>query len=1012
MINTIIIDSSYGVRFLDSKKSYPTSLKKIRSNESALDWNIAALKKEGISSITYIGGYHMEKVVQQYPDLHYHFHSNWEKEGTLKALLDAEYLVRKGGLVIDGRSVFRPKAVKALLKERADLVFGIEPVTEGGTGELTEHVLFYPNKAGKKIRFAGLIKCSYVGAGALIDKAKELTKKDLTLELHDLVRELLEAGVDVQLVDLTGYWSSLTRPGELARFVLGSKAQTLERLQPLLKTAVILDQVRFTVREWQTAQGPVLEKIGSHLKTERLVVRSSALVEDAWLASNAGRFKSVLDVDAGSTRHIKQAVEKVIASYRENGAEEDGNQVLIQPFVDSTVMCGVLFTRDIETRAPYYVINYHVTERTDTVTAGTSDGLKTVLAYKKGDLSALDERLLSVIEMAREVETLVGYDSLDIEFAMHESGRIYVLQVRPIAAKRRHFIPTDDDFDFEITEAKRIVAEAFQLSTNLLGKSSLLSNMSDWNPAEMIGTHPRLLAISLYHYLITDRVWGEARKLIGYRDTYPSPLMIVVSGQPYIDLRVSFNSFIPAEVSGATAEKCVNGYLGYLAENPEYHDKIEFEVAVTCFTFDFDEHSRRLFSMGLAASEIEELKRALLIQTDRIIKGEIMPIGRQLDALKEMERRRVLLIGASDSRVAMPARIKQLLDDCSRYGTLPFSILARYGFIALAILRSLKNKEVLTEEEYEACLHIPTIATEIADALELTLNGSMSREEFLGKYGHLRPGTYDILSPNYREAAHVYLNPAIGKRSSGNCLKAVSSAWELLETKFSQIEDMLNENGMKCTPSQLREFIFAAVSGREFAKFEFTKNVNLALEWITKLNSYWGLDKDQLSHLSIHDILNWTNNSRHSAISSKLRRLISFEKKRYELNQSIKLPHLIRTPGDSDSFELLECKPNFVTSKTVSGEVILLEEHATWGKNIKGKIVAIRNADPGFDWIFVHGIAGLITQYGGVASHMAIRAAEFGLPAAIGCGEILFKRVSNSRFITLDCSSKRVNIID
>ena len=32
-------------------------------------------------------------------------------------------------------------------------------------------------------------------------------------------------------------------------------------------------------------------------------------------------------------------------------------------------------------------------------------------------------------------------------------------------------------------------------------------------------------------------------------------------------------------------------------------------------------------------------------------------------------------------------------------------------------------------------------------------------------------------------------------------------------------------------------------------------------------------------------------------------------------------------------------------------------------KNISGKIVAIPNADPGFDWIFSYGIAGLITQF-------------------------------------------------
>jgi hypothetical protein len=39
----------------------------------------------------------------------------------------------------------------------------------------------------------------------------------------------------------------------------------------------------------------------------------------------------------------------------------------------------------------------------------------------------------------------------------------------------------------------------------------LLSNMADWNPAEMIGRHPSPLVLSLYRHLITDRTWAAQR---------------------------------------------------------------------------------------------------------------------------------------------------------------------------------------------------------------------------------------------------------------------------------------------------------------------------------------------------------------------------------------------------------------------------------------------------------------------------------------------------------------------
>ena len=45
---------------------------------------------------------------------------------------------------------------------------------------------------------------------------------------------------------------------------------------------------------------------------------------------------------------------------------------------------------------------------------------------------------------------------------------------------------------------------------------------------------------------------------------------------------------------------------------------------------------------------------------------------------------------------------------------------------------------------------------------------------------------------------------------------------------------------------------------------------------------------------------------------------------------------------------------------------------------------------------FSYPIAGLITAWGGVNSHMAIRAGELGLPSVIGAGEVLYRRWSKA----------------
>jgi phosphoenolpyruvate-protein kinase (PTS system EI component) len=104
-------------------------------------------------------------------------------------------------------------------------------------------------------------------------------------------------------------------------------------------------------------------------------------------------------------------------------------------------------------------------------------------------------------------------------------------------------------------------------------------------------------------------------------------------------------------------------------------------------------------------------------------------------------------------------------------------------------------------------------------------------------------------------------------------------------------------------------------------------------------------------------------------------------------------------------------KPNFITDKKITEQIVTLRKNIV-PKSIENKILLIERADPGFDWIFTKNPAGLITKYGGVASHMAIRCAEMALPAAIGCGEIIFSRLVSSSRIQLDCKNQQIFILE
>ena len=133
-------------------------------------------------------------------------------------------------------------------------------------------------------------------------------------------------------------------------------------------------------------------------------------------------------------------------------------------------------------------------------------------------------------------------------------------------------------------------------------------------------------------------------------------------------------------------------------------------------------------------------------------------------------------------------------------------------------------------------------------------------------------------------------------------------------------------------------------------------------------------------------------------------------KKLFENSKAIKLPDLISSHKDIYCFTHDTSKENFITNEKTSSNTYTIDNKINKIniKKIQNKIIFIKNADPGFDFLFSHKINGLITQYGGVNSHMAIRCMENNIPAAIGVGEKKFAFFSACKKIELDCQYKKI----
>jgi phosphoenolpyruvate-protein kinase (PTS system EI component) len=144
--------------------------------------------------------------------------------------------------------------------------------------------------------------------------------------------------------------------------------------------------------------------------------------------------------------------------------------------------------------------------------------------------------------------------------------------------------------------------------------------------------------------------------------------------------------------------------------------------------------------------------------------------------------------------------------------------------------------------------------------------------------------------------------------------------------------------------------------------------------------------------------------------SETLKSTIKMRMDKYQLTKLIELPSIIESPVQFYSFERHSSLPNFIGENKVLAEVIQIKDADP--TELSGKVVMIPQADPGYDWLFGHNIAGLITQYGGANSHMAIRSAEIGLPAAIGVGEKSYDSLSSAKSVELDCLGQILRVIE
>ena len=758
--------------------------------------------------------------------------------------------------------------------------------------------------------------------------------------------------------------------------LFSNKMNTLLCLKDKLSASCILDLYYFTVCEYQNNPEAVFAKI-SMLFDGEVIVRSSASTEDQY-STNAGHFLSVQHVDSQNKNAVFSSINSVANSYFEDGLTES-EFVFVQKQLTDISFAGVALSFEPSCGKPYYLVNYDNSGSTDSVTSGKcAQYMYIARDYCQAD--SIEARLCHALS---EVEKICG-NNLNIEFAVTNDDRIFMLQVRLL--KPHSFSDT----------AQETIIRKNTYAANYVSTNEFLSDMAFWNPSEMIGDAPHPLDFSLYDYLVTDSAWNKGIADMGYT-VIKQNLMTKIGRKPYIKLRTAFFALTPSTINDALRKKLIEYYCSVLLNDKNLHDKIEFEVVLTCFDFGTPKALKKLENYGFEREELKTLSKALFQMTKSILENYEAILNEDLKKLSLLEsslencKKQYSL----DTKDDILKSIKELMPLIRDYGVTPFSRQARCAFIARALCLSLVAEELIDNKVFDSFMHsLDTVARGFREDVSRCNNNEMTINSFLSKYGHLRSNTYDISSPTYYEldGAQIFSER---KGSSPNIIDELS-------------KNMVGELDIKFPQTQIdiTDFIRKSIAQRENFKFVFTKVLSYVLEALSELAQRFGISRCNIAYLPLEEIYELFSGQVEPQIINER---IHMNKREYDADSLIILPSVVSEGKDFEVINVWKSSPNFITNKCVEGDIVYLETLPTQYPNIDGKIIVIQNADPGFDWIFAKGkIAGLITKYGGMASHMAIRCMEFDIPAAIGCGELIFSQIIRGKQATLDCIKKEV----
>jgi phosphohistidine swiveling domain-containing protein len=742
-----------------------------------------------------------------------------------------------------------------------------------------------------------------------------------------------------------------------------------------------------------------------------VAVRSSATAEDGAVTSFAGQQETVLG--ATGEEAVLNAVarcwasldsERAVAYRRRQQVGDDGLSmaVVVQRLVPAEV-AGVLFTHDpMDAGGKQMLVEaswglgesvvsgrvtpdrFHVERETGAVlarhinikaTQWTSAGPAAVPLEKQTQPCLNDNQLKELAELARRVETYYG-DARDVEWAWAD-GCFWLLQARPIT--------TGGAAEREQVRLEEI--ESLKTKADPRGTVWSRFNLSESLPEPT----PMTWAI-VRRFMSGKGGFGLLYRDLGF-DADPAldeeGIYDLVCGRPYCNL-----SREPRMLSRVLPYEHPFAALKAAPQKALYPTPVP-NPARAGWRFWL------LFPIHFCRDVATAVKRNQLSETfPERFRKEIVPGYLQIVATESARKLSELDDQALLQRLETLIRVT--LVEFARDSLKPTALAAfSRGNLQRALAHRLGPDRTQTALGELVMGVKPDPETDLSGALRDLAAGRLSRERFLENFGHRGSQEMELSQPRWVEDPSA-VDRLIARKTEG--LQPIGSS----ETHFQRIADEA-KLGPTQRPVLEKEIgkLHAFLALRESAKHHLLKGYALIRAVLLELDRRYRLDggifylkPDELPRLKYGDDFS---------------KLIAARRRRRALALSLEVPHVlfsddldaIGRPVTIAGADVLQGVP--LSAGAAEGPALVLLDPILATLPPDPYILVCPSTDPAWVPLFAQA-RGLVMETGGVLSHGAIVAREFGLPAVAGLPDVQ-RRLRTGQRLRVDGGTGTVTVL-